>query len=132
VKNNATRWNERLKPAYMSNSSVSYFELADFRGVPSFVRRFVLHGVRREIPKDEWPHFVPFYTDEEAWKKLVNYSAPEEAYLVVADAGRRVLWQAHGAPSVQIYADLQLIIGKQVGPTLSGNGSVGAVSRLTG
>jgi len=109
------RWNERLKPAQMSDPRVFYYELADFQGVPSFVMRFVLHGIRRKIPKDEWSHFVPFYADEEAWKKLVNYSAPEDAYLVVADAAGRVLWQAHGAPTDQNYAELQLVIGKQVG-----------------
>jgi hypothetical protein len=108
------RWNERLKPAYMSEPHVAYYELADFQGVPSFVMRLIVHGMRRKIPKDEWPHFVPLRADEGAWKKLVGYSAPEEAYVVVADAGGHVLWQAHGTLTDPKYTELQAVIGKQI------------------
>ncbi|MFZ0859557.1 MAG: hypothetical protein WB781_10265 [Candidatus Sulfotelmatobacter sp.] len=107
-------WNQRLKPAYLSEPRVAYYELADFQGVPSFVMRMVLHGMRRKVPRDEWPHFVPFFSDEEAWKKLVGYAAPEDAYLVVADASGHVLWQEHAAPTDLKYAELQAVIGKQV------------------
>lgn len=107
-------WNDRLKPAYIGESRVTYYELADFQGVPSFVMRLILHGMRRKLSKDEYSYFVPFYSNEEEWKKLVSYSAPEEAYLIVADAGGHVLWQTHGALTDPKYSELQAVIAKQV------------------
>ncbi len=107
-------WNERLKPAYLSESRVTYYELADFQGVPSFVMGLILHGLRRKIPKDEHSHFVPLYSNEAEWKKLVGYVASEDAYLLVADAGGHVLWQAHGSPTELKFSQLQTAIAKQV------------------
>lgn len=107
-------WNHRLKPSYMQDSNVEYYEMADFEGVPPFVMRFILHGMRREVPKDEHSHFVPFLSSESDWKKLVNYSQPKDAYVVVADASGRVLWQAHGAPNDEEYSELQTVVAKQI------------------
>lgn len=107
-------WNQRLKGAYMHESRVDYYELADFEGVPSFVMRFVLHGMRREIPKDEHAHFVLLSSGEAEWKKLVAYSSPKDAYLVVADAAGNVLWQEHGPLSDAKYSELQAVVTKQV------------------
>lgn len=57
-------WNQRLKPDYMHDSTVDYYELADFEGVPSWVMRFILHSMRRKVPKDGLAHFVGFYSGE--------------------------------------------------------------------
>ena len=107
-------WNHRLKPDYIHESRVDYYELADFEGVPSFVMSFILHGMRRKISKDEHAHFVPFYSGEAQWKQLVAYSSPEDAYLVVADAAGHVLWQEHGPLSNVKYSELQAVVTKQV------------------
>jgi len=106
-------WNARLKPAYLTEPRVAYYELADFQGVPSFVMRMILHGLRRQVPRDERAHFVPLYTDEAEWKKLVGYSAAEDAYLIVADPSGRVLWQTHGALTDQKYSELQTALHTQ-------------------
>lgn len=107
-------WTQRNKAAYMNDPDIAYYELADFQGVPSFVMRMILHGIRHKFPKDEWPHFVPLYADEHAWKTLVGYSAPKDAYVIVADPGGHVLWQAHGAATDPKYSELQAVISKQI------------------
>ena len=66
------KWNRRLKPAYWSESRVDYYQVADFQGVPSLVMRMILHGMRREVPKDEQSRFVLLYSNEDKWKKLVG------------------------------------------------------------
>jgi hypothetical protein len=106
------KWNDRLKPGYLHDSHLAYYELADFQGVPSFVMRFILHGLRRAVPKDEHAHFIPFYSGEAEWKKLVSYSAPEDAYLVVADPAGYALWQTHGPPDDNKYSELQAALTK--------------------
>ena len=98
----------------MHESSIDYYELADFEGVPSFVMNFILHGMRRKISTDEHAHFVPLYSGEAEWKKLVAHSSPEDAYLVVADAAGHVLWQQHCPLNGAKYSELQSIVTKQV------------------
>jgi hypothetical protein len=107
-------WNQRLRPTYAGDPRIVYYELADFQGVPSFVMRLILHGMRRSVPKDEWPHFVPFFSQEDAWKKVVRYTTEKEAYVLVADAGGNVVWQAHGAPDDPKLAELSTVIKEHV------------------
>lgn len=108
------RWNEKLKPLYLTEPRVAYYELADFQGVPSFVMRMVMHGLRRKLPKDEWSHFVPFYRDEDAWKKLTGYAAPQDAYVLAAAPDGHVLWQTHGATTDSAFTELQSVISRQI------------------
>lgn len=108
------QWNQRLKPAYLHHAHVDYYELADFEGVPSFIMHMILHGLRRQVPRDEQAHFVLMYSNEAEWKKLVGYSRPEDAYVVVADSGGRVWWQGHGAGTDAQYSGLQAAIDKLV------------------
>jgi len=67
----------------------------------------ILHGMRKSVPADELPHFVPLYSNESDWKKIVNFSAPDDAYLIVAAPDGHPVWQAHGPYSDAIYADLK-------------------------
>lgn len=108
------QWNKRFKPAYLSEPRIDYYEIADFQGVPSVVMWMILHGMRREIPKDEQSRFVLLYSDGDKWKKLVGYTAPEDAYVIVADPSRNVLWQAHGEPTDAKQTELQAALGKQL------------------
>jgi len=100
-------WNQKLKAEYSHNPHVAYYEMADFQGVPSFVMWMISHGLHRKIPKDEQSYFVPFFHHEDEWKKLTRYSVPEDAYLIVAAADGRILWQTHGPQTDDKYAELQ-------------------------
>jgi hypothetical protein len=95
--NQTQAWDKRLAPLYLENSSVSYYEVADFQGVPQLVMKMILHGMRREIPTKEHSHFVLLESNEQEWKKMANFSAADEAYLIVAGGDGKVLWQTHGA-----------------------------------
>jgi hypothetical protein len=106
------QWNKQALSAYLSDSHVDYYELTDLAGVPSFVNAMILHGMRRAIHGTEQSHFVPFYTDEDGWKKAVNYSASDNTYLVVADSAGKIVWQTHGVPSEEKIAELKSSVEK--------------------
>ncbi len=92
------------------NNGVAYYEMADFQGVPSIIMWMISHGLHRKIPKDEQAYFVPFFHHEDEWKKLTAYSVPEDAYLIVATADGRVLWQTHGPQTDARYTELRRAI----------------------
>jgi hypothetical protein len=59
-------------------------------------------------------HICSCYSGLAAEQRNENIISPEDAYLVVADAAGRVLWQTHGVPTDQKYSELQSVIRKQV------------------
>jgi len=67
----------------------------------------ILDGMRKSVPAQELPHFAPLYSNESEWKKLVDFSVPDDAYLIVATPDGHPVWQAHGRYSDAIYADLK-------------------------
>lgn len=107
-------WNRRLKPEYLDNLRVAYYEVADLEGAPSFVLGMILRGMRKKIPEAEQAHFVPLLSGGEAWKKLVGYSAPDDAYVVVADAKGRSVWLTHGILTDAKYAQLHAALEKLI------------------
>ncbi len=107
-------WAKQLAPVYLKDERVLYYEAADFQGVPSLIMKMILHGMRKEIPSDRQPRFVLLESNEEQWKKLVNYSAPEEAYVIVADSSGKVVWQTRGRVSNEQIAALKTEVTKLI------------------
>jgi hypothetical protein len=79
----------------------------------------ILRGMRKGTPPQELPHFVPLYEKESDWKKLVNFSAADDPYLIVADADGHPVWQTHGAFTEAAYADLQKAVATLLEKPLS-------------
>jgi hypothetical protein len=63
--------------------------------------------MRKDTPAGELSHFVPVYSNESDWKRAANFSAPDDAYLIVATPDGQIVWQAHGAYSDGIYGELK-------------------------
>jgi hypothetical protein len=106
-------WNKRFKVSYATDPRIEYLELLDFQGVPPFVMKMILHGLRRSVHEPERSHFAPFYAQEEDWKKLVNYGDPRITYLVLSDRSGHVIWQTRGPASDGKAAELEAMIVKQ-------------------
>jgi hypothetical protein len=109
---NCAPWGKRLAADYHSEVRVSYYQVPVLQDAPSFVRGFIVRGMRKDMPAAEQSHFVPLYDHEADWKKLVGFSAPDDAYLVLADPDGHVLWQSHGPISDTAYADLKSALAK--------------------
>jgi hypothetical protein len=102
-----TDWNKHFKVPYALDRRVDFYELADFQGVPSFVMKMILHGMRRSVKEPERSHFAPFYSDEDQWKTLVKFNNPNIAYILLANAKGEVLWGTHGPASDAAAAELE-------------------------
>jgi len=103
-------WSRKVATSYKADSRIAYFNLPVLQSVPSPFRSMVVSGIRKGVPAEEHQRFVPLYSNEPAWKTLVNFSQPDDPYLVVATPDGHTVWQAHGSYSEAIYADLQSAI----------------------
>ena len=100
-------WDKKISSDFHSDTRVGYFVLPILQSAPSLVRPMILHGMRKDVPQEELSHYLPLYTKEDEWKKLVNITALDEPYLVIATADGHVVWQSHGAYSEDGYAELK-------------------------
>jgi hypothetical protein len=100
-------WDKKISAEYRADAPVAYFVLPVLQSAPSLVRPMILHGMRKDVPTAEFPHYIPVYSNESEWKKLVNFSAPDDAYLIVATPDGRPVWQGHGSYSDDFYAELK-------------------------
>jgi hypothetical protein len=56
----------------------------------------IFHGMSKGVPAQELRRFVPLYSNESDWKKFVDSSTPDDAYLIVATPDGHLVWRAHG------------------------------------
>jgi hypothetical protein len=92
-------WGKRLFNELGSDSRVAVYQLPVLEGAPAFIRPMILRGMRKDIPADRQSHFVPILDHEADWKKLVNFSGPDDAYVLLTDSQGQVIWQTHGPVS---------------------------------
>ena len=74
-----------------------YYEVAILEDVPRFIRGVVANGIRKSVPEKQHDRFLLVYAAEKEWKQLVEYSAADDAYVVVVDKAGRLLWKTHGS-----------------------------------
>ena len=112
---NCAPWGKRLSAEFHSDARVEYYQIPVLAGAPSFVRPMILKGIRKGVPTSEQGRFVPVYDHEAEWKKLVNFSEPDDPYIVLTRPDGNVLWQVHGVLTDPLYGELKNAIARAVG-----------------
>lgn len=108
-------WEKKISADYHADNRVGYYILPVLQSAPSFVRPMILRGMRKDTPEPELSHFVPLYSKEEEWKKVAQFSAPDDPYLIVASPDGHVTWQGHGTYSDALYAEIKNAVAPLVG-----------------
>ena len=109
---NCAPWGKRLSTDFRSDTHVAYYQLPVLQGAPSFVRPMILRGMRKDMLADEQAHFIPILDHEDEWKKLVSFSAPDDAYILLTDSHGHVVWQTHGSVTDASYDALKSAVSK--------------------
>jgi hypothetical protein len=91
-----TEWGRRLAAEYRASPAVLYYEMPVLEGVPRLIRGYVLKSIRSSVPEAMQTRFVPLMTDEAAWRSLVRYSKPNDAYVLLVDGDGTIRWQTEG------------------------------------
>ena len=105
-------WDKRIAATYSTDSRVRYYELPVIQGLLGFVKPLVYYRMRRAVPKPEQSRFAPLYEGEEELKRIVGFSAPNVAYLVVATGSGRVVWTTYEAASDSAFAELRKAVSE--------------------
>jgi hypothetical protein len=103
-------WGKRLFADFSSNPQVAVYQLAELQSAPSFIHGVIVHGMRKDVPATHHSHFVPLFDHADEWKKLVNFSGPDDSYVLLTTPDGHVLWQTHGPVNDAAYAELQTAV----------------------
>ena len=96
------RWAKQLRQEFATDSNVRIYSVAELQDAPKLARGIIRHNMRGSIPQNEQDSFILLYDNEDDWKKLAEFSDPNDAYILLADAAGRIRWRTHGkAPSQQ-------------------------------
>jgi hypothetical protein len=107
-------WGKRITADFSSDPHVTLYQLAELQAAPSLIRGMIVHGMRKDVPATQHSHFVPLYDHEDEWKKLVSFSAPDDAYVLLTTPDGKVLWQARGAVNDNTYGELKAAVAKSL------------------
>jgi hypothetical protein len=87
-------WSKRIAEEFRRTGK-SYFQVAVLQSVPRLLRGVVVSGIRRGVPESQHDKFLVVYQEEDEWKNLVGYTAPDDAYVLVVDGVGRIVWKTH-------------------------------------
>lgn len=106
----AAEWSTELRKIVASPAKL--FQVAVLEGVPGFVRRFVVAGIRKGIPESMQGDFlvVPEGSD---LRRVVGLVGSAEAYVFATDGKGHLMWRTHGKVSAPALRDLASLLGKQ-------------------
>jgi hypothetical protein len=78
-------WAARLKTDFERNPNVAIFRLPFLEEVPRMFRGLATSGVNKSAGSSDRDTVVLVFESEAAFKRLVKYSKPNDAYILVVD-----------------------------------------------
>ena len=102
------KWGKELEKDFPDRDALHIFSVAILQDAPALARGMIKHGMRSGTPKAEQDSFIVLDKDEDSWKKLVEFSDANDAYVLVVDPAGTVRWRTHSkAPDSQTIAALR-------------------------
>lgn len=89
----AGRWGKELRKDF--GEKIQVYSIAVLEDAPRLMRGMIKRGMRSGVPKTEQDRFAVLEHDEDAWKKLADFSDPDAAYLLLTDSQSMVRWRGH-------------------------------------
>ncbi|MGP0019838.1 MAG: hypothetical protein ACLPHP_14795 [Candidatus Sulfotelmatobacter sp.] len=109
-KDQTSAWASKLQADFATRADFELYQLPVLEDVPRLIRGMVISGMRKGVAENNRDHFVPILQGETQLKKFVQYSAPDNAYIVVLGRAGNVAEQSHGTLDDANHAQLRAAI----------------------
>jgi len=93
--NGADAWSKAVRKD-STLGGVAVYQAAMLERAPGFIRSMVKSGLRKQIAPSLQDNFVVLIQDEPLWRTYFGVGTDKDPYVVLLDAGGRVLWHGHG------------------------------------
>lgn len=109
----STEWGKQTRNMLAAVPSLASYQLPVLASVPRFIRSIVVGSMKKDVPPDLRGTFLPIFENESKWKQVVEFSAPDDAYVLLVDAHGSVLWRTHGAPTGERLKQLREAVARK-------------------
>jgi hypothetical protein len=92
--------------------NMAHYQMPVLESVPRMMRGMVTRSIRNGTAPEMREHFLPIFEKEDEWKKLVKFSGPDDAYVVVLDREGRVAWLGNGKWTEQVFGAMRNVAEK--------------------
>jgi|GEM_PF-4296613 len=92
-------WDKEIGAEVTAKPGVPLYNVAVIQDAPKFVRGMITHSMRALVPVAGQDRFLTVVQGQAELKKAVNFSASNEAYVVVLDPDGKIVFYTHGEPS---------------------------------
>ena len=100
-------WAKRITSDFGRTSGFVLYQMPILEAVPKMFRGMIISGIKKGVPENQRPTFVPVVHNEDELKKLVGFKGEDDAYIVVLDRSGKIVYQAHATSVDPRYADLK-------------------------
>jgi hypothetical protein len=112
-------WGDSVLRDYGTDPHVVFYQMPVLADVPTLMRGLIFEGIRKKMSPAERVHFIPILQDAAGWKKVVQFAATDDAYIVVLDSGGQIKWRIHGTMTGEAYNHLKRFMTEFQTPALS-------------
>ncbi len=103
-------WGDSVFRDYGKDPGVLYYQMPVLADVPILIRGMVIQGIKRQQAETERSHFVPILDTVAGWKQAAEFSAVDDAYIVLVDSAGQVVWRTHGVATTEAVARLNMSV----------------------
>ncbi|QDH71173.1 hypothetical protein [Marilutibacter alkalisoli] len=100
-------WSRRLAIHDACATGLVVYQVAMVEDIPAPFRGLAVRGMRKSVPAALHPRFLLIDAQTPQWRALAGYQDEDDAYLVLLDSDRKVLWRHAGALDPPAEAALQ-------------------------
>jgi hypothetical protein len=104
-------WGQHVA-VFAEANNMAHYQMPVLESVPRMMRGMVTRSIRNGTAPEMREHFLPIFEKEDEWKKLVKFSGPEDAYVVVLDREGRVAWLGNGKWTEQVFGAMRNVAEK--------------------
>jgi len=108
-------WVKSFRQDFGSSPGTSFYEIPMIGGMARLGKWFIDSGMRKGTPKADHEHVITVYGGVDPWKKRLEFSKADEAYLVLLDAEGRMVWRHHGKFDPAVYTKLAGAVNQLLG-----------------
>lgn len=109
-------WGDRLHEVYGARTDLRCYQVAVIEEVPRLVRGLVAARIRATLPQTLHDRFLLISEQMQAWKRLVDATQTDSAYLLLLDRERSIAWRSAGPLTEDRYAELAARIERVTAP----------------
>ena len=100
-------WFQRLRREFAGQKDVGVYQVAHLQGAPRFIRGMIVSGMRKGVPQEQQDFLLTVFDNQDVWKQLTNFAAPDDAYVLFCDESGRTVWRTHGPVTDQSVEELK-------------------------